>query len=118
MVNSEITRLVYGMKEFKKIIAIILFIAICCWLFYESFEQTLLNRRLKSENNKVRSVVTNRYKVGAKGTIQIDYSFTLNGKIYIGQATNERFNIGDSLDVLYLKENPELNRSYGFIHEK
>jgi uncharacterized protein YneF (UPF0154 family) len=106
------------MKELKKVIAIILFIAICCWLVYKSFEQTLLNSRLKSENNKIRAVVTNKYKVGSKGTIQIDYSFTLSGKIYSGQATNKRHNIGDSLDILYLKENPELNKSYSFIQEK
>ncbi|GAA4926969.1 hypothetical protein GCM10023313_34330 [Mucilaginibacter defluvii] len=85
---------------------------------YQSVQQTLLNKRLRSENNKIRAVVTNRYKVGAKGATELNYTFKLNGKFYKGHAYNESANVGDSLDILYLSDNPNLNKSYKCIHEK
>jgi hypothetical protein len=93
----------FDIKNLKKIIAVILFLIICCWMTYQSVKQTLLNKRLQSENNKIRAVVTNRYRVGAKGATEINYTFKLNGKFYKGHAYND---------------SPNLNKSYKDIHEK
>nr|WP_294790883.1 hypothetical protein [uncultured Mucilaginibacter sp.] len=72
---------------------------------------------MKSEGSKIKGVVIDKYKVGGKGTIQIDYLFKLNENTYSGSTSNEKYNVGDSLYILFLKEDPRINKSYSFIND-
>jgi hypothetical protein len=113
----EISGLNVFIKGFKINIPAILFIVSCGWLVWSSLKQTLLNNKLKSENNKIRGIVTDKYKVGGKGTIQINYLFKLDGNTYFGSTTNEKYAVGDSLYILFLKEDPQCNKSFSFLYE-
>lgn len=106
-----------NIKGFKVNVFFVLIAVVCGWLLYSSLKQTILNYRLKTENNQIKGRVIDRYKVGGKGTIQIDYSFTINDKNYVGSETNDKYKVGDSLIILFLKKDPNINRSYSFIYQ-
>ncbi|SEL95202.1 hypothetical protein [Parapedobacter koreensis] len=82
---------------------------------YGASEKTIENYRLANNGKLSNGIVTSRMKVGGKGTISIEYSFQVNHVKYIGQTTNEGYEIGDSLYVIYLPKKPMINRSYTFI---
>ncbi|MGK6353573.1 hypothetical protein [Parapedobacter sp. DT-150] len=84
---------------------------------YGASEKTIENYRLAKHGDLSRGVVISRMKVGAKGTIDIEYKFQANNAEYIGHTINEKYETGDSIYVLYLSSNPGINRSYTFIKE-
>lgn len=84
---------------------------------YGASEKTIENYRVANNGDLSKGIVTSRMEVGAKGTINIEYKFQANDAEYIGHTTNENYEIGDSIYVLYLSSNPSINRSYTFIKE-
>lgn len=106
-----------NIKAFKASVFFVLIMLVSSWLFYSTLKQTILNYRLKTENSQIKGYVIERYKVGGKGTIQIDYSFRINDKNYVGSETNDKYKVGDSLIILFLKKDPSINKSYTFIYQ-
>lgn len=84
---------------------------------YGASEKTIENYRLANSGKLCKGVVTSRMKVGAKGTISIDYKFQVNNIEYTGRTTDEKYEIGDSLYIIYSQSEPTINRSYSFIKE-
>lgn len=100
----------------RKIHLLSLFIILLAVRFiYGASEKTIENYRLANNGNFSKGIVTSRMKVGAKGTINIEYKFHVNNAEYMGHTTNEEYEEGDSIYVLYLSGNPGINRSYTFI---
>lgn len=58
-----------------------------------------------------------KYKVGSKGTHHLTIEFLVGSSSYIAKASNEIEGIGDSIKVIYLPENPEINRAFRFIND-
>lgn len=56
-------------------------------------------------------------KVGSKGDILCKYSFKVNNALFTGSVENKDYTIGDTIKILYLLENPEINRDKKFIDE-
>lgn len=82
---------------------------------YGASEKTIESYRLANNGDLSRGIVTSRTKIGAKGTINIKYKFQANMAEYIGHTTNENYGAGDSIYILFLPGNPNINRSYSFI---
>ena len=96
------------------VLVLLFFVGNFLWV---SSKRTMENYSLASDGELVKGLVTSRIKVGGKGTVRIDYKFHINSKEYVGYTTDEEYQIGDSLFVLYLIKNPQINRSNSFIRE-
>lgn len=104
-------------KSWKIHLATLLIMLLAGRFIYVASEKTIENYRLANSGKLSKGIVTSRIKVGAKGTISIDYKFQVDNMEFAGQTTNEKFEIGDSLYIIYLQKNPTINRSYSFIKE-
>lgn len=104
-------------KTWKIHLGTLLILLLAARFIYGASEKTVENYRLANNGKLSKGVVTSRMKVGAKGTISIDYRFRVDNVEYTGETTNERYETGDSLYVIYLQQKPTINRSYSFIKE-
>lgn len=85
------------------------------YFIYFSIKGTNTAEQLASHGKISAGKVTSRYPIGSKGTIRIDYSFTVNNIPYEGHTTNEEYLEGQLVYVLYLEKDPTINASYSFI---
>jgi hypothetical protein len=79
--------------------------------------KTIENIRLANYGLLTKAIVIDKYRIGGKGTIDIRIKYTVDGKKYESSLKNEPLEIGDSVEILYLKTDPEIVRSYRFIIE-
>ena len=79
-------------------------------IFNSSREKSLLRT-----GEKVETVINEIKTVGGKGIIRCFYSFTINGKQYNGFVDNDHYKEGDTIVVLYKKNNPAYNRENNYI---
>ena len=93
------------------------FAGIITVFLYGATKKTIENYRLARTGILTKAVVTNKNKVGGKGTIDLTVLYNVSGQKYEGILTNENYNIGDSLEMVYLKSNPLVIRSYRFVKE-
>jgi hypothetical protein len=101
------------MRALKKYIILI---ALSSWLIYFMFSKTYDNYLLKKNGLLVKGIVITKKVIGGKGTINIEYYFiTPQGENYNGESNNEKYNVGDSIEILYLKSNPNVNASKSFL---
>ncbi len=101
----------------KRQIKYLPFYLLISWFLYGAFSRTIENYRLSNKGVFVKAVITEVKKVGSKGTIRCFYYYTVSGIKYSGFDDTEILNSGDTILVLYLPANPEVNRSKRFIEE-
>jgi hypothetical protein len=53
--------------------------------------------------------------IGSKGTVRCFYNFKVNNESYEGFYDSDKFNQGDSIEIIYLPSNPEKNQAKQFI---
>jgi hypothetical protein len=104
-------------KTWKIHLGTVLILLLSAQFIYVASGKTIENYRLANSGKLCKGIVTSRMNVGAKGTISIDYKFQVENIEFTGQATNEKYETGDSLYVIYLQKKPTVNRSYTFIKE-
>lgn len=104
-------------KIWKIHLGTVLILLLAGRFIYGASEKAIENYRLANNGKLSKGVVTSRMKVGAKGTLSMDYKFHVDNVEYTGETTNERYETGDSLYVIYLQKRPTINRSYTFIKE-
>lgn len=90
-------------------------IGLVLYFIYFSFKGTNEAEKLASQGKISKGEVTARYLVGSKGTIRIDYTFTVNNVLYEGHTSNEEYLKGAAIYILYLEKDPTINASYSFI---
>jgi len=55
--------------------------------------------------------------VGSKGTIRGFYRFEINNNLYEGFYDNDKLMKYDSIDIIYLPDNPERNQAKQFVKD-
>lgn len=55
--------------------------------------------------------------VGSKGTIRGFYRFKVKNNLYEGFYDNDNLKISDSIDIIYLPDNPERNQAKQFVED-
>ena len=94
--------------------------------------QTVINYKLKNHGKCTKAIVYSRNKVGGKGTVDTKYSFEWKHINYKGSSTSddkyrETNNVflteddlvtGDTIIIVFLESNPEINRSNSFVKKK
>jgi hypothetical protein len=101
----------------KRKIPYFVLIFIITVFLYGATKKTIENYRLARIGILTKAVVTNKKKVGGKGTIDLTVLYNVSGQKYEGTLTNENYYLGDSLEIVYLKSNPLVIRSYRFIKD-
>lgn len=107
----------FYIRSWKIHLVTLLMVFLAFRFIFVASEKTIENYRLANFGNLSKGIVTSRMKIGAKGTINIDYKFQVDNIEFSGYTTNENYKIGDSLFIVYLREKPSINRSYSFIKE-
>jgi hypothetical protein len=82
------------------------------YVLYVGGEKSIENYRLKSDGICAKAKVTYKNKVGGKGVIYTHYRFEVSNKSYEGYSSDDDSAlVGDSIMIVYLKSNPNVNRS-------
>lgn len=88
------------------------------WLFgyigYKIIQRVTTDRLLKTEAVHVKAIVINKKNYMGNSPVSHEYSFsyefTVGGKHYEGNSHDSNLKIGDSVEVTYVKDSPELNK--------
>lgn len=97
-------------------LGLIFTIAVIIYVLYVGGEKTIENYRLKSNGICVKATVIYKNKVGGKGVIYTHYAFRVSNQNYDGFSSDDDLAlIGDSITVVYLKSNPNINRSNSLL---
>ena len=75
------------------------------------------NNDLNRNGIETSAIVTDVRKVGSKGVIRCTYTFEVNNLIYTGNVDDDYYKTGDTIQVLYLKVKPEINRDKKFLNK-
>jgi len=73
------------------------------------------NNDLNRNGIETSAIVTDVRKVGSKGVIRCTYTFEVNNIFYTGNVDDDYYKTGDTIQVLYLKMKPEINRDKKFL---
>jgi len=107
-----------------------LFLFLGVLLFLDG-KQTIINYKLKTYGKCTKAIVYSRKKVGGKGKVETSYSFEWNNVTHYGSSTSddkyresENFFLkeddlitGDTITVVFLESNPEINRSNSIVRK-
>jgi hypothetical protein len=81
------------------------------FFLYNVITKTYLNYKLAKEGESTVGRVVDVRRVGGKGIRRCSYVFHVyNGK-YTGKVDDDVLELGDSLAVIYMPNNPEVNRA-------
>ncbi len=70
------------------------------------------NNKLKNEGVSIKGIVIEKRTPGYRGIVNTYYKFYVNGNMYEGHSdVDDNINIGDSIDIIYWKYDPSLNKS-------
>lgn len=103
----------------KKRISIYLIIIICTaiYFFLNIIKNSFDNHDLRNYGIEIHAVVTDKHKVGGKGVIRCTYTFEVNKTCYTGSVASDYYMIGDSIEIIYLRKNPKINREKKILME-
>ncbi|MGE5679356.1 MAG: hypothetical protein ACM34K_00610 [Bacillota bacterium] len=60
--------------------------------------------------------VVTEIKIGVRSIINNKYKFFYKGNLYYGDAYEDDYKAGDSIKIIFLKDNPEISAFYGHIY--
>lgn len=94
-------------------------------------KQTIINYKLRNHGKCTKAVVYSRNKIGGKGTVDTKYRFEWKNNTFYGSSTSddkyretdnfflteEDLVIGDTIMVVFLESNPDINRSNSIVEK-
>lgn len=92
----------------------IFFALLVIHFLYVSIGKTIDNSELQKKGIVTNATITDVRKVGSKGIIRCSYTFEVNSFVYSGSVDDD-YKLGDTIQVLYLMENPAINRDRNFL---
>ena len=95
--------------SWRDVYGYVIWFCIICYLVVECSRQTYHNHLLVKRGKQVVAYVTASYSQGNHRVA--DYVFIVNGHYYDGQLRFEHAEKGDSIIVLYLPEDPHINKA-------
>ncbi|MGE5679358.1 MAG: hypothetical protein ACM34K_00620 [Bacillota bacterium] len=98
-------------------INVVIILASMIYFLYIIIPGTIEAVNLAKHGKVTKGVITHYYHIGSKATYVTEYKFMYKGKIYFGEniyVFDKK--VGDSLNVLFLEENPKINIYYEHLH--
>lgn len=105
--ESKIYRFFLGVKNDKSMPFTAILLILVPFLIVGSYYSNREYNALSSNPVFTRTVVSETYIM--KGSSSINYTIFVDGKIYKGGCTTGGFSVGDSIGVVYQKDNPDNN---------
>jgi len=99
--------------HFIHIVLILTFLYFVWHVTYMSIE----NRTIEKNGRAIIGVIDDTRKVGGKGIRRCTYHFFVDNKIYEGRVDDDYLNIGDSIEIVFLPNNPSKNRTTNFFEK-
>jgi hypothetical protein len=96
-------------------VSIALFFGLIIYFVYHASIRTIENFLLSRHGRTVKAVVIERKNVGGGAAVSLTYKFAVGGMEYVSEQSNEPYQVGDTVDILYLDINPRITRTYRFI---
>jgi hypothetical protein len=72
---------------------------------------------LRNDGKQTKAYLYEVKGVGSKGTIRGFYRFEINNNLYEGFYDNDKLMKYDSIDIIYLPDNPERNQAKQFVED-
>jgi hypothetical protein len=100
-------------NKYIKIIVYFIFVSISLWFIFIRPELNIY--RLKTKGVEVNGYIYKKSNVGSKGTVRCFYRFQVGIIEYEGFYDNKNLNEGDSIKVVFYRNNPKINWPKQFI---
>lgn len=101
-------------NKIKANFVLILFI---CFIIFLIIRNNNNNNELQENGKQTKAYLYEVKGVGSKGTIRGFYRFEINNNLYEGFYDNDKLVKYDSIDVIYLPDNPERNQAKQFVED-
>jgi hypothetical protein len=107
-----------GVRFINRYKSSLIWIVIILLLFwYIGIRPEIRISELKKNGKQVTGYLYEVKGVGSKGTIRGFYKFRVNDNLYEGFYDNDELVKYDSIEIIYLPENPELNQAKQFVED-
>nr|WP_295869429.1 hypothetical protein [uncultured Chitinophaga sp.] len=107
------------MTKIKNIASVIIVIMLLGGIIYKIGKRHLTMYMLKRDAQYVRAVIIDEKNQTGNSPVSHDftysYLFYVEGKSYTGNSFDAKLQVGDSIDIAYVKTWPELNRPITFL---
>lgn len=101
-------------NRIKANFVLVLFI---CFIIFLVLRNNTNNDELKENGKQAKAYLYKVKRVGSKGTIRGFYKFEINNNYYEGFYDNDNLKEHDSIDIIYLPDNPERNQAKQFVKD-
>ncbi|MES2426765.1 MAG: hypothetical protein V4560_07305 [Bacteroidota bacterium] len=102
------------MKKLQHYFWICLAISGVCFFMFKVGKRFLTDHLLENNSQHIKGVIISEKNFEGNQPVNpqfsYSYKFTVDGKEYIGNAHNRSVNVGDTVEVEYVKSWPGLNR--------
>ena len=98
----------------NKISLVVLLIIIACFIFAVT-KKSMTNKKVYKKGEITYAIVNDTRKVGGNGVRKCTYLFTYNEIKYEGWVYDDTYKIGDTIKIMFLKDNPKINDDYKFL---
>ncbi|MFW0739390.1 hypothetical protein [Flavobacterium sp. T12S277] len=102
-------------NKYKKSFIWLVIIIIMFW--YVGIRPEIRVSDLKENGKQIKAYLYDVKDVGSKGTIRGLYRFKINNNLYEGFYDNDKLVKYDSIDIMYLPDNPERNQAKQFLED-
>lgn len=102
-------------SKYKKSFIWLAIILLMFW--YIGIRPEIRISNLKENGKQTKAYLYEVKGVGAKGTIRGFYRFEINNNLYEGFYDNDKLMKYDSIDIIYLPDNPERNQAKQFVED-
>ena len=101
--------------NYKNKISLIVLLIVIAWFIFTVVKKGNINKQVYQKGEMAKAIVIDKRRVGGKGIERCTYSFSFNGISYEGWVDDDYYKVGDTIQILFLKENPEINRGKKFL---
>jgi hypothetical protein len=102
---------------FDRIKANFVLILFICFIIFLVLRNNNNNDELQKRGKQAKAYLYKVKGVGSKGTIRGFYRFEINNNYYEGFYDNGNLKEHDSIDIIYLSDNPECNQAKQFVKD-
>ena len=102
---------------FDRIKANFVLILFLCLIIFLVLRNNNYTNELQENGKQAKAYLYKVKGVGSKGTIRGFYRFVINNNYYEGFYDNENLKEHDSIEIIYLPDNPERNQAKEFVED-
>ncbi len=102
----------------KKMLTKVVLLGLISWTSYTIYKTVARNiaaNQLKKNGVHIRGIIIDEKNYMGNSPVSqsfsYSYQFIVNGKVFKNDSHDESLKVGDSIDIIYVKEHPDYNKS-------